>query len=53
MVLTTQTANSRVRRPERAPDAEHVTIYYDPDYHASAEFNHNFWVFPDGGLSRG
>ncbi len=50
MALTIHTASSRFRRPERVRDAEHVTIYYDPDYHASAVFNHNFWVFQDGDL---
>ena len=38
MALTIHTASSRFRRPERVRDAEHVTIYYDPDDYANHLF---------------
>ena len=50
MHLSTNASSSRYPRAERPADAEHITIYRDPEYYAGFPFNHNFWTFPDGDL---
>jgi hypothetical protein len=40
----------RPDHPERARDAEQITIYYDAGYYCGWPFNHGFWRFPDGEL---
>ena len=50
MRLSTNASSSRYPRAERPADAEHITIYRDPEYYAGFPFNHNFWTFPDGDL---
>ena len=50
MSLAGTEANSRYPRPQHPTDAEHFTVYHDPEYFAAFVFNHNFWVFPDGEL---